>query len=415
MSADAIWIGRGRAQLGWVLLIPALLSRGADAQTVELPAQDHMLSATVTELATLGTLDGGDWQAFGRVRSVAFGPDGDLFILDQQAVQVHRVSSTGEYLRALGRKGSGPGEYELPTGMVVAPDGRLLVRDTRSRSWTVFGPDGTYLENLRLDGSLGQVSSLRVGRDGSIVGLPNAVLLVQDGRLRQTYVVDGSASLSDSRHLPLIGLDADGQSPRIVAEVRMPEREAINGQLVETAFLPEPSWALMPDGRVVIVDSTSWEVRVVGSTETRITRPIAPMSVTARMRDDEVGRRAGLPNSGWGNAAMSSGSEAERGAALARAAEERLRAELHFADVRPVIRKVMTDPEGRIWVARTPRAVGPDATGPVDVLDPSGRYLGTVPDFSLPDAFGPGGLMAWIGKGDFDIPLVTIKRVTIPR
>jgi len=25
------------------------------------------------------------------------------------------------------------------------------------------------------------------------------------------------------------------------------------------------------------------------------------------------------------------------------------------------------------------------------------------------------GLMAWIGKGDFDIPLVTIKRVTIPR
>lgn len=412
-------IARRTVQVGELILIPALLAMELGAQSLELPALDSPLEVGIEHIATLGTFEGGDWDAFGRLRAVAFGPEGDLFILDQQAAQVHRVSASGEYLGSVGRKGGGPGEYELPTGMRVAPDGRVLVRDTRRASWTVFGPDGTYLENLRLDGSLGRPASLRIRRDGSIVGVPNEVLMVEAGRLKRTYMVDGAASLPDAERLPLIALDADGQAPHILSEMRLPERQAVNGQVVETAFLSGFTWDLLPDGRVVVADSVVWELRVVGSAETpdlRIWRSIPPMAVTAQMRENEIERRAALPSGGWSGGAVSSGGTAPEGReAIVRATAERLRSGLRFADVRPAIRRIMTDPEGRIWVSRTPESVDRGAPGLVDVLDASGRYLGTVSDFSLPDAVGPDGLMAWIGTGEFDIPLVTIRRVTIPR
>jgi len=79
-----------------------------------------------------------------------------------------------------------------------------------------------------------------------------------------------------------------------------------------------------------------------------------------------------------------------------------------------VIRGIAVDPEGRIWVSRTPEEVDPDAPGPVDVIDASGRYLGTVPSMTLPDAFGPGGLAAWMGTGEFDVPIVEVRRITLP-
>ena len=53
--------------------------------------------------------------------------------------------------------------------------------------------------------------------------------------------------------------------------------------------------------------------------------------------------------------------------------------------------------------------------GPIDVISADGVYLGTLEpgEFKVPDAFGPGGLTAWIETDEMDVPRVVVKRLTV--
>ena len=399
------------------------LPGAAGAQDVverALPEDDRLLSPVVTDVYSVGALEGAAWETFGRIRAVAFGPAGDLFVLDQQAAVVHRITPEREYVGTVGGQGSGPGEYDLPTGLAVAPDGRIFVRDTRRGSWAVFGPDGTYLENLRPDGSEGRPSALRFAADGSIVTTPNDLSMVENGRLRRTYLVDGGDGPRHVERLPVLALDAAGGDPRVIGDLWLAPRDVIeSGQLRDMAFLADYHVDVLPDGRAAVVDSLTWEVRLLGAhlgvPDHRLTRPVPPQPVTDRLRALEIERRAALPNGGSaGGLVAFGGTPEENRRRVARAAEERLEAGLGFPEVRQVIRDLRVDPQGRIWVARTPEALDPDAPGPVDVLDSAGSYLGTIERFTLPDAFGPDGLAAWIGTGEFDVPVVTVRRIRLP-
>ncbi len=61
-------------------------------------------------------------------------------------------------------------------------------------------------------------------------------------------------------------------------------------------------------------------------------------------------------------------------------------------------------------VASEPGASDP---GPIDVLAPDGRYVGTFPAGrrEMPDAFGPDGLAAFLGTDEFDVPVITVRRL----
>lgn len=53
------------------------------------------------------------------------------------------------------------------------------------------------------------------------------------------------------------------------------------------------------------------------------------------------------------------------------------------------------------------------APGPIDVLTPAGQYVGTFAtgSMTLPAAFGPDGLVAFIERDEFDVPTVAVKRL----
>jgi hypothetical protein len=54
---------------------------------------------------------------------------GHIYISDIQAAKIWMLSPDGRLVGAVGRRGRGPGEFESPTGVAVAPDGALYVRD----------------------------------------------------------------------------------------------------------------------------------------------------------------------------------------------------------------------------------------------------------------------------------------------
>jgi len=282
----------------------------------------------------------------------------------------------------------------------------------------VYGADGTFLRNGRPDESLGRPSDLRPTAAGQAIATPNDLLMVEDGRVNRKFLGGGGRTFENVEYLPLLHLNSEWEQAREIGRLRMTPRSAADGRLVQVAFLPEPHWALLPDGSVVVADSTTWELRILGShlgqPDRRLVREIPPMPVTGAMRQAEVERRAALPGGGAGGGMVTfGGTEEDRQRALQQAAEQRLRDGLAFHPERQVIREMLTDPEGRIWVARAVSDVDPGAPGPVDVISPEGRYLGTIESFTLPDAFGPDGLAAWVGTGEFEVPIIEVRRVRL--
>jgi hypothetical protein len=87
---------------------------------------------------------------------------------------------------------------------------------------------------------------------------------------------------------------------------------------------------------------------------------------------------------------------------------ERLLAQMEFAEMMPVIRRIRTDPDDRIWVQRDG---GPGNTDyPIDILRADGRYVGTLKGVDLPDAIGPDGLLAFIETDDLGVQRVTVRK-----
>lgn len=408
-----------RTGLVAAMMVPALA--GAQEPRVErtlsLHAADRPLELDVADVYRLGSPGAAEWQQFGHVRAVDFGPDGRLYILDQQAAQVHAVDPSGERIGAVGGNGEGPGEYQLPTGLVVGPDGTILVRDTRSGSYVLFDPSGEYVENVRPDATEGQVSGFDLGPDGWLYGVPSLLLGAEAGSslLTASYLVGGGQTVENARHLPLVRVHLRDGDPRVLDRLWIAPRNADGGRAAQVAFLPQMHWAVLPDGAVAVADSTLWSVRIrashVGRPDMRLTRPIDPRPVTDRMREAELERRAREGPSGGGGSVVFGGTADERNEALARERQRRMEATLGFYPEIQVIQGIRADPAGRLWIARA--AEDPHGDGPIDVIDSEGAYLGTIEGMALPDAFGPDGLAAWVEIGEMDVPIVVVRRITL--
>jgi hypothetical protein len=95
----------------------------------------------VQELA-IGQVDGPPEYAFGRIFFAAAEPGGAFYLFDGNDGQVRRYDARGRFTGLIGRKGSGPGEYQTVGNMAVDASGLLVVFDPASRRVTHFGPDG---------------------------------------------------------------------------------------------------------------------------------------------------------------------------------------------------------------------------------------------------------------------------------
>jgi len=83
---------------------------------------------------------------FNGCTDVAIGPDGDVFVSDGYGnCRVHHFSPSGTLLNSWGEVGSGPGQFRLPHGICLLPDGRLLVADRENDRIQIFRTDGSYL------------------------------------------------------------------------------------------------------------------------------------------------------------------------------------------------------------------------------------------------------------------------------
>ncbi len=76
------------------------------------------------------------------ITAIAFGPDGNLYLSDENTHRVSRFTAKGEFITCWGEFGSDPGQLNRPSGLAFAPDGTLLVADSLNHRIQRFTPDG---------------------------------------------------------------------------------------------------------------------------------------------------------------------------------------------------------------------------------------------------------------------------------
>jgi peptidylamidoglycolate lyase len=112
----------------------------------------HKFSADGRLLMTLGKKgvagDNTSRDLFNQPNHVAIAPDGDIYVSDGYVnARVVHFSKDGHFIRIIGGvKGSEPGQLQLPHGVALDSQGRILVNDSDNQRVSVFDKGGRFVE-----------------------------------------------------------------------------------------------------------------------------------------------------------------------------------------------------------------------------------------------------------------------------
>ena len=366
---------------------------------------DELPVLTATEALRIGSVEDPDL-GFSRVTGVDVDRDGNLFVGESLAGEIRVFDPDGNLLNRIGRRGEGPGEFNMPLQWGVLGD-TVWVVDFQLQRTTLFDRGGTLLST----GAWAGVPVL-YGTSGS-AGAVGPVLMRADG-LFMSEVMSFSSSIGgtpspDSVRVPKLLFDATGAVLDTVGwDVRPPEGQSRTERVqggsrrysvprppsgnVPRLWLPGGRWVV--DGTVAGADTTSsltvWRLGL--SEDTLFTREYRylPTRYPETVLDSIALRSApGV-------------SSAE--SATADAVRRAIRNAMDFPDFQPPVVEGVAGADGTLWLRRE------DTGGPSYrwfVIAPDGTPRGhvNVPRKSRVSWVSEGGFVV-VERDEFDVPWV---------
>ena len=139
---------------------------GTNGQLVYKFSPDHRLLMTI---GTKGVAGDGEY-TFNGPTDVAIGGNGDIFVTDGHVnSRVVKYTKDGKFIKAWGKKGTGPGEFRLPHSVAIDSSGRVFVADRSNNRIQIFDQDGNFLDQWT-----------QFGGDSSLTILPDDTLYAVD-------------------------------------------------------------------------------------------------------------------------------------------------------------------------------------------------------------------------------------------
>ena len=419
-------------------IVAALLAAPAVAALHATPsaAQDHPLTVDVTEVYRVGGVNARDWAFFQPALEVSFDGAGNLVVLDVLDNRVVVVGPDGQLVRAIGRRGEGPGEFQRIRALAVWRDGRVAVPDGEHLAIQVFSPEGEFERFVRLDREdkplsydLGheEIRADPLG-DRLIAQGVGRVLVEMMNRMnrRMGHHEDGTPPGVDDRALEAFDVSGDvivqepilqgWRAPRTEISLSPGDQEdwaKVVASMEDRYFEPGFYWDVLPDGTIAYSDSSAYAIKLAspdGSVIDVLRRPLSPEAVSERIRRGTIA--SGLQRL----EARLAGGPSSAGPLPQRDPEEsrrRIRDRGFYHEV-PVVRGIAATWDGGLWVQR--RGENPwDDEGPIDVFGADREYVGTLPaeEMGMPEAIGPGGLVVHLERDELDVPTLVVSRVVV--
>jgi len=356
----------------------AEMPQGARPDTVVRAAQQprHPGVATLIEELSIGVADGAEEYMLGEVADIALARDGSLYVFDRQVPAIRHYDPQGKFLRTIGRRGEGPGEYRSASGLATMPDGRLLLWDTGNWRINVYSSKGDVLTQWTTlsgmsGGAVSQYARAILVDTSGLAVTRKTIFNARDLANRQTvwlrYRPDGT--VLDTLHAP----PAPRVTPTLSARA---DRVQVSDEL---PFAPKRVVVMSPFGYFIAgyPDRYAFEIHQPGSPVVSVRRdvkadPVARSERAEARRKIEERMRQTDPMWSW------SGPD--------------------VPEFKPLYADLQVALDGRIWVAVIPEVsprVGSTSGG--GGIGPSGRRAppqlapGEPPRPALYDVFEPDG------------------------
>jgi hypothetical protein len=351
---------------------------------------------TLEEELRIGSLRGDPTYQFGQVGAIAVDSHGNILVIDRQAQEIRVFSGTGEYLRTLGRPGSGPGELSLAaTELLLSPGDTLLVPDPRNRRINRFGPEWEVLSSAPLEPERGR--PLRYNLIGS------GVMTVQ---IRPTGP-DG-AGLSDTTDA-IVVLEPTGLLGDTL--LRIPSGGLFQGPGIHY-FTPEPWWDVTDSLTVLYGINSEYRIGYYGR-DGSLQRIVEKTSEPTPITDRDIRAFFAYLDRAWLDAGVP------------RSRLPANHAQVHFAELLPTFAAFHMGYEGSLWVqpVQAPGILSDEeierynfleefGSTEWEVFDAQGKYLGVV---SMPPRFMPrtflGDRIYGVQRDELDVQYVVRLRV----
>ncbi len=122
-------------------------------------------------LMTLGKpgVTGTGPDTFNGPSDVVIGNNGDIFVADGHGdntnARIVKFSKDGKFIKAWGKKGSGPSEFDTPHSIAMDSKGRLFVADRGNNRIQIFDQDGKFIDQWK---QFGRPSGVYISKDDTL-------------------------------------------------------------------------------------------------------------------------------------------------------------------------------------------------------------------------------------------------------
>lgn len=366
-------------------------------------------------------------EPFSQIAAVRELKDGRLLVVDSRDKLVQLVNLTANSATKVGREGSGPGEYGLPTQLFALPGDSSVIFDPLNQRYLLVHPDGKPGASFRVGDEPsapprpqqgqrpegGQV--MRIGGLG--FGMPRA----SDARGR-LYFEGGGISMGPNGPVtadtaPIVRYDRTTKVADTLAWVHLPKNNASvkssgsgGNQRMEvriggrTPYPARDAWTVLSNGTLVIARVGDYHLDLVSPTRVVTRGPAVVFSAVKVGNAEKQEYRDQSKNAGGISISRSEGGP---GGSQTRAstAPPPFEEPSEWPSTKPPFNAngIFATPAGEIWIARNRAASDPIPT--YDVFSASGKPAGKVvlPKQTRVIGFGAGGTVYTIRVDDDDL------------
>jgi len=107
---------------------------------------------SLEEELSIGVAEGAEEYMFLDAREIAVDNRERIFVSDRRGLHIKVFDKFGKYIKSIGRKGQGPGEFSQISSIQITPRNELMVYERNGFKLTFFSLDGDYIRTVLLKG-----------------------------------------------------------------------------------------------------------------------------------------------------------------------------------------------------------------------------------------------------------------------
>jgi len=103
---------------------------------------------SLEEELTIGKTKEGKEPVFFSISGIEVDSDGNIYVLDGRARKIKVFNKDGKNIRSFGRKGQGPGEFQITNDIILTPDETIMILDRANLRLSFFSLEGELLKEV---------------------------------------------------------------------------------------------------------------------------------------------------------------------------------------------------------------------------------------------------------------------------